>query len=482
MILKQKISKKTFWLISLVVFLIFGFLFIKTYPDLFSLYEVYIIKPSGQQLEIEPKEKIAIKFNRPISHEAEKDFSIKPEISGKISFEDQFGKSYAQTITFKPDEYFTPDTFYQIKLNKIKSFYGTKKENLKYYFKTITSPKIKKLEPEKGEGIDIQNTFSINLDKFSPYFYFKFELEPNVDLNVEFKNNKNKFIVAPKNSLEQGREYILKISKFFLPDKNKNLEGKKPYDIQTFKYKTLPPITIDSFSPMADSLGLPQNQEIKVKFSRAVDYKSAERNFSIEPNVDGNLGWEKNTLIFQPKEFSSLTWYTVKIKKGIVGHNDNGYLDSDFEFKFQTKLNPAASITPKEIIEPKIKKGKYIDIDISQQLLTLFENGKTLGSYLVSTGTYDMPTPYGEFKILNKQDLAYSTKYDLYMPFWMAFTTAGHGIHELPFWKYKGGYEYKERESHLGIRVSHGCVRLGVGPAERVYRWADIGTPVVVHE
>ena len=59
------------------------------------------------------------------------------------------------------------------------------------------------------------------------------------------------------------------------------------------------------------------------------------------------------------------------------------------------------------------------------------------------------------------------------MPFWMQFTGMGHGIHELPEWP--GGY--KEGAAHLGIPVSHGCVRLGIGPAQTVYNWADKGTP-----
>jgi lipoprotein-anchoring transpeptidase ErfK/SrfK len=64
------------------------------------------------------------------------------------------------------------------------------------------------------------------------------------------------------------------------------------------------------------------------------------------------------------------------------------------------------------------------------------------------------------------------------MPFWMAITPGGSfGIHELPEWP-DGD---KNGANDLGSPVSHGCVRLGIGPAERVYNWAEIGTPVVVY-
>jgi len=51
-------------------------------------------------------------------------------------------------------------------------------------------------------------------------------------------------------------------------------------------------------------------------------------------------------------------------------------------------------------------------------------------------------------------------------------------IHELPYWP----NGYREGENHLGVKVSHGCVRLGIGPAKYVFDWAEIGTPVYVHK
>ena len=59
----------------------------------------------------------------------------------------------------------------------------------------------------------------------------------------------------------------------------------------------------------------------------------------------------------------------------------------------------------------------------------------------------------------------------------MAFICPG-GIHELPEWP----NGYKEGEAHLGTKASHGCVRLGVGPAEYLYNIAPLGTKVIIHE
>ena len=127
--------------------------------------------------------------------------------------------------------------------------------------------------------------------------------------------------------------------------------------------------------------------------------------------------------------------------------------------------------------KPGIKK---ILISVSSQRLNCFEDGDIVCNYPISSGTYALPTPLGNFKVEKKRPVAYSSSYDLYMNWWMAFTPSeAYGIHELPYWKYSWGI-ITEGEDHLGIRVSHGCVRLGIGPAKTVYDWADIGTPVEI--
>jgi lipoprotein-anchoring transpeptidase ErfK/SrfK len=145
-----------------------------------------------------------------------------------------------------------------------------------------------------------------------------------------------------------------------------------------------------------------------------------------------------------------------------------------WEKDFTLRLDQAKRLT-----EAKILTGKYIDINVKSQVMTIFEDGKLLDAFLISSGKAGMPTPQGTFHIANKTPRAWSKRYGLFMPYWNALVPSGDfGIHELPEWP--GGY--KEGQNHLGTPVSHGCVRLGVGPAERVYNWAPIGTAVVVHE
>lgn len=144
----------------------------------------------------------------------------------------------------------------------------------------------------------------------------------------------------------------------------------------------------------------------------------------------------------------------------------------------QTTKDPQiVKVFPDEGIVAGRFPGKYIDIDVTKQLLTLFDNTNQAGQYIVSSGKASKPTPTGTRTIQGHNPRAWSAPYGLYMPWWMSMG-GGYGIHELPEWP--GGY--KEGEAHLGTPVSHGCVRLGVGPAEFVYNWTPDGTPVYIHK
>ena len=142
--------------------------------------------------------------------------------------------------------------------------------------------------------------------------------------------------------------------------------------------------------------------------------------------------------------------------------------------------NPATRLEEaKNYTQPKIAIGKYIDISLKYQNMVIFEDGKVLDAYQISSGKKGMDTPTGTFKVENKSPKAWSKTYSLWMPNWMAFLPSGEmGIHELPIWP--GGYQ--EGANHLGTPVSHGCVRLGVGAAKRVYDWADVGTLIIIHQ
>jgi hypothetical protein len=124
----------------------------------------------------------------------------------------------------------------------------------------------------------------------------------------------------------------------------------------------------------------------------------------------------------------------------------------------------------------KVKLAKRIEINLAAQELSYFLGGVRQGKFSVSSGRPGMYTPTGHFDIDGKSPRAWSS-WGLWMPWWMSLKHGYFGIHELPEWP----NGTKEGADHLGKPVSHGCVRLGVGPAKFLYDWAPVGTKVFIY-
>lgn len=244
-----------------------------------------------------------------------------------------------------------------------------------------------------------------------------------------------------------------------------------------------------SISPQDGSQDVMLDIEDPVKVGFDGSMKEFFVDFRLDPPVEVMYenNPEKTEFKLLPKTPLRLaSQYTLNIFVKRRGMDDGSY----------TQLARSAFSTPKEKLTaeqqtvadilaiakrdtvPQVLQGRYIDVTLSSQVMILFEDGKPVDAYRVSSGKRGMETPKGRFKIENKAKRVWSKTYGLYMPYWMAITPNGkYGIHELPEWP--GGY--KEGASHIGHPVSHGCVRLGVGSAQRAWEWTEVGTPVIVH-
>lgn len=477
-----KIDSRIFIFILFCLIALWGIFFIKVYPELFQIY------PELQKtklFQVQPNDFLKIVFNYPISKNSFdffEDFSIEPEIKGDIIFQDRFIPGFYKTIVFKPRIPFNLSSVYNITLKNLRSIYGTRLTNYTFSFITISPPKIKSTFPEdKSQGVPINSDLKVILSHPNKFFNFEFSLNPEAEFEVLTNQEKSVYILRPKQKLRQFTDYILNIATYYnfgSKSQNRGIYKKGLINTKKISFKTKKPLEIVEIIPKDGQDKVSTEQGIEITFSRKVNYKSVEKHLIISPQIKAEFIWQDRKLyLFPYQPFKEDTTYEIKLTSGILGYKDGSYLEKEIVSRFKTRPKFPEKVISKVEVTPQITEGKYIDIDLASQTLTIFEDGKSLGKYKVSTGKYSMPTPKGSFTILNKIKRAYSSSYNLWMPYWMAFTKMGHGIHELPEWP--GGI--KEGESHLGIPVSHGCVRLGVGPAERVYHWADIGTPVIVH-
>src|SRR5579863_1632167 len=142
----------------------------------------------------------------------------------------------------------------------------------------------------------------------------------------------------------------------------------------------------------------------------------------------------------------------------------------------------AASHTIGRAVEPftrEFKPGDYvwhpeispagpvvIVVSLPEQRMYVYRNGVRIGQSTVSTGTKGHPTPTGMFTILHKKVRHESNIYKgAKMPHMQRLTWTGIAMHA----------------GHLpGYPASHGCVRLPVDFAEKLYSVTLNGTSVII--
>lgn len=223
--------------------------------------------------------------------------------------------------------------------------------------------------------------------------------------------------------------------------------------------------------PDADSDGIPDQDEINI--------------YQTNPalaDTDGDGYDDRQELIagYSPHNSKSI--------KLIDNDQDQDGLSDFWELRFGTKIlqpdtdgdgvNDGVEID--QATDPlqvgAVKLPIRLDVSLSQQQLTYWLSGVKFKQFSVSSGAPRTPTPIGQFKIINKSPKAWSP-YGLWMPYWLGLDHGQFGLHELPIWP--GGY--REGSSHLGKAVSHGCVRLGIGPAKYLYDRVEVGTGVNIN-
>jgi lipoprotein-anchoring transpeptidase ErfK/SrfK len=131
---------------------------------------------------------------------------------------------------------------------------------------------------------------------------------------------------------------------------------------------------------------------------------------------------------------------------------------------------------------PLITEQRIV-IDISDLRLYAYEGETLVYDFPCSTGIDSSPTLPGTFQILSKEEEAYASSWDLWMPHFMGVYHSGpdftNGIHGLPT---RSG-NIVVWESSLGVeRVSFGCIVIGLEEAAKLYEWAPLGTLVIIQE
>lgn len=108
------------------------------------------------------------------------------------------------------------------------------------------------------------------------------------------------------------------------------------------------------------------------------------------------------------------------------------------------------------------RNGKYVEADISRQVMVLAKDGKVDEIYSVSTGKSTTPTILGHFNFYRKEP-----------------GTNSHGMVNSVY--FIRGYATHGYSSVPDYPASHGCIRTPIPDSLHIYKWIDIGDSIYVY-
>lgn len=111
-------------------------------------------------------------------------------------------------------------------------------------------------------------------------------------------------------------------------------------------------------------------------------------------------------------------------------------------------------------------QGLLIWVELDRKRLIVYENGVETAVFPIASGARDTPSPVGAYRISYR----FATELS-------GFGTRFLGLN-VPFGQY--GLHGTNVPGSIGRNASHGCIRLRVEDAERLYRIAPNGTRVVL--
>ena len=157
--------------------------------------------------------------------------------------------------------------------------------------------------------------------------------------------------------------------------------------------------------------------------------------------------------VYDKVEAEGTTWYMIKPGQWV-------------------DRNKIRVVTPTTAAPEGVENGRWIDINLYEQTMTVYENNRMVFATLVATGFEPYFTQPGLFQIREKKELETMTgafavgKTDYYLlenvP-WTMYYDGPRALHGA-YWRAMFGYEQ-----------SHGCINLSVGDSHWLFDWASVG-------
>lgn len=120
-----------------------------------------------------------------------------------------------------------------------------------------------------------------------------------------------------------------------------------------------------------------------------------------------------------------------------------------------------------------------VEVDLSAQLVKVYEDSRLIRLMICSTGAPSTPTPVGEFRIQGKGPM-FVTDYGVSARYYSAFN-GDYLFHSILFDR-TGKKLISRSVQMLGRPASHGCIRLNLFDARWLQEKVPRGTPVRIYK
>ncbi|MBC2581241.1 cell wall-binding repeat-containing protein [Clostridium sp. DJ247] len=258
----------------------------------------------------------------------------------------------------------------------------------------------------------------------------------NDDINEDEQNKIKSILSSAKKVYILGAEGAVSLRSLYLIGlEKKPPEPEKPKGPQ-------PPEWTNSFSVMNTS----ETNRVYIK-----QYAS-----SSAPNVGSTYGSLPEVKVLDSKD----DYYYVEV------------LDYD-------TLNYIKGYVPKNMVKTVTPTGSYnILVDKGKQKVYIFNGKDLVKEIMCSTGTDDTPTPSGRFLIGGKGPSFYAS--DTVICYYWTRIDNNFLFHSVLY--NLSGYPIEAEYEKLGLKASHGCIRLPIDDAKWIQDNIPIGTLVTVKD
>jgi lipoprotein-anchoring transpeptidase ErfK/SrfK len=322
-------------------------------------------------------------------------------------------------------------------------------------YTVVAPPRPKLLDADEPTTVEIGKPLTLRWSV--PIDRLELAIDPPATVNPQVDRRDPTVVTVALDGLAQGTSYDLKVTQAVSKD------GAPLTEQPTFTFKTPERLMVEALEPDPEAGRVSVKAKPILTFTQPIrDRKAATAAISLSPAVPGRWEWlDDQRIQFTPtRELPYDAEIAVKVRPGPDGARSavGSYFEREAVLPFVTEAD------------------KLIDIDVTKQIMTIYEKGQQVRTFKVATGVPGADTPIGEFNVEYKMPTARfvgtnvgGSRYNIPDVRWVLAFMGDYTIHGA-YWR-----------TAFGTPGSNGCVSLTDADAKTLFDWAPEGTRIKIH-